>query len=205
MRRGPGFLASRGRACRRPGGTTLMDFEFNQSSSTARRAEQGPHRGRPPDRVRRSTRVGREPRSTGACGPASDWVAATPQRRARPCGGGPAPVGTISTLADPRRRFRWPDRSARSGPHLRRGADRPAPDLRRDQVRLLRQRDAEVRSSDSFTSQPKDFIRPIDIDLHELRPSDHPEAHEPGQDRNTRVRLHQGLHYRPGRPPTPSP
>ena len=54
------------------------------------------------------------------------------------------------------------------------------------------------RSSDSFTSQPKDFIAPIDDRPAELRPGHHPEADRPGAGpEHDPVRLHEVVPDRP--------
>ena len=116
------------------------------------------------------------------------------------CGGNPCAAGTINTSPIPAAESDGLiTTGSQAGPHVRRGADRPAADLPGGQVRVVRQRDAEEpvlgllhlaaeglhrrRSASTCTNCGKVIIR------KQTDPGRGPE-HDP-------VRLHQDLRHRP--------
>jgi hypothetical protein len=160
----PGFLNLAWGRVSDPSGTTLMDFEFNQSESDC---TVGPNKVRTVDDLlieyaidqggARANITGRLWTGT-AWGPAQNLSANNPL-----CGGGPCAVGTISSSAIP----------AAESDGLGAKQARTFGEAQID-LRLIFQSDECVsfgsamlksRSSDAFTSQLKDFIAPVPINL----------------------------------------
>jgi hypothetical protein len=164
----PGFLNLAWSRVTDPSGTTLMDFEFNQSEESC---SVGPNKVRTLDDLlieyaidqggARAEISGRFWDDTAnAWGPPLDLDDGTQ------CGGGPCAVGTINTT---------PIEAADSDGIISEGslAARTFGEAQID-LRLIFNSDECVsfgsamlksRSSDAFNSQLKDFIRPVDIDL----------------------------------------
>jgi Prealbumin-like fold domain len=146
-----------------PSGTTLMDFEFNQS-------EQGCSVG--PNKVRTEGDLlieyaidqgGARAEISGRFWTGSAWGNPVDLDDGTGCGGGPCAVGTINNTQIP----------ANEADGLGLKQARTFGEAQID-LRLIFQPNEcasfgsamlKSRSSDSFTSQLKDFIRPISIDL----------------------------------------
>ena len=103
-------------------------------------------------------------------------------------------------IADPGRRVRW---AYRTGPLAARTFGEAQLDLdsSSDETSATSFGSAMLksRSSDAFTSQLKDFIRPVRHQHHELRQGDHPQADRSRmRSEDDAVRLHEVLRHRPG-------
>jgi Prealbumin-like fold domain len=163
----PGFLHLAWSRVTDPSGTTLMDFEFNQSSTgcaigpnNLRTAgdllieyaiDQGGSRAELTARVWSGT----------AWGPPSDLDVPSAT-----CGGGPCAAGTINQSVIP---FGESDGLITTGQKEARTFGEASIDLRLifqpDKCTTFGSAMIKSRSSDSFTSQLKDFISPLDIEL----------------------------------------
>ena len=150
-----------------PSGTTLMDFEFNQSSTNC---ASGPNRLRTAGDLLIEYSIdqgGSRATITGRTWSGTAWGSAQTLSNPSPtCGGNPCATGTINTSSIP---FGDSDGILTAGSMAPRTFGEAQIDLR-----LLFQPNKcasfgsamlKSRSSDSFTSQLKDFIRPVDIDL----------------------------------------
>ncbi len=163
----PGFLNLGWSRVSDPSGTTLMDFEFNQSETNC---AGGPNKLRTAgdllieyaiDQGGARADITVRYWTGSAWGPASDLDAPSAI-----CGGGPCASGTINSPAIP---FGESDGLITSGAKQARTFGEAQIDLR-----LIFQDDKCVsfgsamlksRSSDSFTSQLKDFVAPVGISL----------------------------------------
>jgi hypothetical protein len=159
----PGFLNLAWSRVSDPSGTTLMDFEFNQSEETCSGS---------PNKVRTEGDLlieyaidqgGARAEISGRFWTGSAWGPSVDLDDGTGCGGGPCAVGTINNSVIP------DTESDGLGTKQPRTFGEAQIDLR-----LIFQPDSctsfgsamlKSRSSDSFTSQLKDFIRPIDINL----------------------------------------
>jgi hypothetical protein len=159
----PGFLNLAWSRVSDPSGTTLMDFEFNQSGTDC---AAGPNRVRTVDDLLIEYSIdqgGARAEISGRTWTGTAWSAPIDLDDGTACGGGPCAVGTINTSVIP----------AAEADGLGLKQPRTFGEAQID-LRLIFDDDSCVsfgsamiksRSSDSFTSQLKDFIRPIDIDL----------------------------------------
>jgi hypothetical protein len=160
----PGFLNLAWSRVSDPSGTTLMDFEFNQSETPCSDG---------PNVVRTSgdllieyaiTQGGAQAAITGRTWDGSAWGPAVALSNPSPtCGGLPCAVGTINTTTIP----------AAESDGLGIKQARTFGEAQID-LRLVFQPNKctsfgtamiKSRSSDAFTSQLKDFISPVNIDL----------------------------------------
>ena len=163
----PGYLNLGWSRVTDPSGTTLMDFEFNQSSQTC---ATGPNKVRTAGDLlieysidqggARADITGRT--WTGsAWGPALDLDAPSDV-----CGGNPCATGTINSSPIPAAES---DGIISSGSLAARTFGEAQLDLRlifkADKCTSFGSAMLKSRSSDSFTSQLKDFIRPVGINL----------------------------------------
>jgi Prealbumin-like fold domain len=163
----PGFLNLAWSRVSEPEGTTLMDFEFNQSSTPC---SSGPNVVRTAGDLlleyaidqggSRADITGRTWTGT-AWGPAADLDVNSPT-----CGGAPCAAGTINTS---------PISAAESDGLITSGSKEPRTfgEAQLD-LRLIFDADScasfgsamlKSRSSDAFNSQLKDFVAPVPIDL----------------------------------------
>jgi Prealbumin-like fold domain len=161
----PGFLNLAWSRVSDPSGTTLMDFEFNQSELSC---AEGPNKVRTQGDLLIEYAIdqgGARAEISGRFwdGTANAWGAPVDLDDGTGCGGGPCAVGTINTSVIP----------AAESDGLGEKQPRTFGEAQID-LRLIFNDDECVsfgsamlksRSSDSFTSQLKDFIRPVDIDL----------------------------------------
>lgn len=163
----PGFLNLAWSRVSEPSGTTLMDFEFNQSSTTC---TSGPNKVRTAgdllleyaiDQGGSRADITARTWTGSAWGPAADLDIPSPT-----CGGNPCAAGTINSSPIP---------AAESDGLLTTGSKqaRTFGEAQLD-LRLIFQADKcasfgsamlKSRSSDSFTSQLKDFVAPVGINL----------------------------------------
>lgn len=163
----PGYLDLGWSRVNDPTGTTLMDFEFNQSGTSC---AGGPNKVRTAGDLLIEYSIdqgGARADITGRTWSGTAW--GTPQDLDVPsatCGGNPCATGTINTSPIP---------AAESDGIISAGslAARTFGEAQLD-LRLIFQPDKcssfgsamlKSRSSDSFTSQLKDFIRPVSINL----------------------------------------
>ncbi|MGY1615695.1 collagen binding domain-containing protein [Geodermatophilus sp. SYSU D00691] len=159
----PGFLNLAWSRVSDPSGTTLMDFEFNQSEENC---AQGPNKVRTAGDLLIEYAIdqgGARANITGRFWTGTAWGPPQDLDNGTACGGGPCAVGTINSTAIP----------AADADGLGDKQPRTFGEAQID-LRLIFQADECVsfgsamlksRSSDSFTSQLKDFISPVDIDL----------------------------------------
>ncbi|WP_404387664.1 hypothetical protein [Humibacillus xanthopallidus] len=159
----PGFANIAWSRVSDPSGTTLMDFEFNQSKTKC---------GTGPNVVRTNGDLlieyaidqgGARADILGRTWNGSAWSSATALDEGTACGGGPCAVGTINSTV-------IPDGEADGlGEKQPRTFGEAQIDLRLifDGTKCVSFGSAMLksRSSDAFTSQLKDFITPIPIDL----------------------------------------
>ncbi|MFC7493417.1 MULTISPECIES: MSCRAMM family protein [unclassified Nocardioides] len=163
----PGFLNLAWSRVSEPSGTTLMDFEFNQSAT---KCASGPNVVRTAgdllieyaiDQGGARAAITARTWNGAEWGPATDIDAPSPT-----CGGGPCAVGTINSSPIPAADS---DGLIASGQKQARTFGEAQIDLR-----LLFQPNKcasfgsamlKSRSSDSFTSQLKDFVAPVGINL----------------------------------------
>jgi hypothetical protein len=163
----PGFLNLAWSRVSEPEGTTLMDFEFNQSNTNC---ASGPNKLRTAGDLLLEYSIDQggsraditARRWTGtAWGPTADLDVPSPT-----CGGGPCAAGTINTSPIP---------AAESDGLITSGSKQPRTfgEAQLD-LRLIFQANKcasfgsamlKSRSSDSFTSQLKDFVAPVGINL----------------------------------------
>jgi len=160
----PGFLNLAWSRVSDPSGTTLMDFEFNQSTTAC---ADGPNVVRSEGDLLIEyaiTQGGARADISGRFWNGSAWGPAQDLDTGTGCGGGPCAVGTINQTPIP----------AGESDGLGAKAARTFGEAQID-LRLIFQEDSctsfgsamlKSRSSDSFTSQLKDFISPIPIDLN---------------------------------------
>jgi len=164
----PGYLNLGWSRVNDPSGTTLMDFEFNQSSEDC---AVGPNKVRTPGDLLIEYLIiqgGARAEITGRTWTGTAWGSPQDLDVASPtCGGDPCAAGTINSTPIPQ---------AESDGILDPGQTLAARTFGEAQLdlRLIFQEDRctsfgsamlKSRSSDSFTSQPKDFISPVGINL----------------------------------------
>lgn len=159
----PGFLDLAWSRVSDPSGTTLMDFEFNQSNTGC---SVGPNRIRTAGDLLIEYAIdqgGARADISGRFWTGTEWGPSQDLDTGTACGGGPCAVGTINSSVIP----------AAESDGLGLKQARTFGEAQID-LRLIFQPNECVsfgsamlksRSSDAFTSQLKDFIRPIDIDL----------------------------------------
>jgi hypothetical protein len=149
-----------------PSGTTLMDFEFNQSSTNC---AGGPNRIRTTGDLLIEYAIdqgGARANISGRFWNGSAWGPSQSLSTGTACGGGPCAVGTINSTAIP---VSPTDESDGLGAKSARTFGEAQIDLRlifqSGKCTTFGSAMLKSRSSDSFTSQLKDFIRPIGINL----------------------------------------
>ena len=159
----PGFLNLAWSRVSDPSGTTLMDFEFNQSEDDC---TVGPNKVRTVDDLLIEyaiTQGGATAEISGRFWTGSAWGPVVDLDDGTQCGGGPCAVGTINTSVIP------DAESDGLGEKQARTFGEAQIDLRLifnpDECVSFGSAMLKSRSSDAFTSQLKDFIRPVDIDL----------------------------------------
>ncbi|MGH8823345.1 MAG: prealbumin-like fold domain-containing protein [Jiangellaceae bacterium] len=159
----PGFLNLAWSRVSDPSGTTLMDFEFNQSDTAC---SVGPNRVRTVDDLLIEYAIdqgGAQAEISGRFWTGSAWGPVVDLDDGTQCGGGPCAVGTINSSVIP------DAESDGLGEKQARTFGEAQIDLRLifnpDECVSFGSAMLKSRSSDAFTSQLKDFIRPIDIDL----------------------------------------
>ncbi len=163
----PGFLNLGWSRVTNPTGTTLMDFEFNQSSTNC---STGPNKVRTAGDLLLEYLIdqgGARADITGRTWNGSAWGA--PQDLDVPsatCGGNPCAAGTINTSPIPAAES---DGIISSGSLAARTFGEAQLDLRlifgADECASFGSAMLKSRSSDAFNSQLKDFISPVGIDL----------------------------------------
>jgi Prealbumin-like fold domain len=159
----PGFLNLAWSRVSEPSGTTLMDFEFNQSNEGC---SDGPNRVRTEGDLLIEYAIdqgGARAEISGRFWTGNEWGPSVDLDDGTDCGGGPCAVGTINQT---------PILAADSdglGLKQARTFGEAQIDLRLifndDECVSFGSAMLKSRSSDAFTSQLKDFIRPVDIDL----------------------------------------
>lgn len=159
----PGFLNLAWSRVTEPTGTTLMDFEFNQSSTAC---ASGPNVVRTAGDLLIEYSIdqgGSRADITGRTWTGSAWGTAQDLDQSTACGGGPCAAGTINSSPIP----------AADSDGLGAKSARTFGEAQVD-LRLLFQANKcasfgsamlKSRSSDSFTSQLKDFVAPVPINL----------------------------------------
>jgi Prealbumin-like fold domain len=159
----PGFLNLAWSRVSDPSGTTLMDFEFNQSEEDC---GVGPNKVRTVDDLLIEYAIdqgGARAEISGRFWTGSAWGPVVDLDDGTQCGGGPCAVGTINSSVIPA------GESDGLGEKQARTFGEAQIDLRlifnSDECVSFGSAMLKSRSSDAFTSQLKDFIRPIDIDL----------------------------------------
>jgi hypothetical protein len=167
----PGFLNLAWSRVTDPSGTTLMDFEFNQSSTGC---SVGPNRLRTAGDLlieyaidQGGSRADISARTWVGTATSGAWSApADLDVPSATCGGNPCAAGTINTTPIPAADS---DGIITTGSLAARTFGEAQLDLRllfdEDECASFGSAMLKSRSSDSFTSQLKDFIRPADIDL----------------------------------------
>ncbi|HET9324481.1 MAG TPA: prealbumin-like fold domain-containing protein [Gaiellaceae bacterium] len=163
----PGFLNLAWSRVSDPSGTTLMDFEFNQSSTSC---ASGPNKIRTAGDLLIEYSIdqgGARADITGRTWNGSAW--GSPQdldAASATCGGNPCAAGTISSSSIPAAES---DGLIASGSKAARTFGEAQLDLRLifqpNKCTSFGSAMLKSRSSDSFTSQLKDFIRPVGINL----------------------------------------
>ena len=164
---GPGYLNLGWSRVTDPSGTTLMDFEFNQSSANC---ASGPNKVRTPGDLLIEYSIdqgGSRADITGRTWNGSAWgPPADLDVPSITCGGSPCATGTINSSAIP---FGESDGILTAGSLSARTFGEAQIDLRlifqADKCTTFGSAMLKSRSSDSFTSQLKDFIRPLGINL----------------------------------------
>ena len=186
---GPGFLNMFWNRVSEPSGTTLMDFELNKSGTHLRqRRQQGPHGWATFCSSTPSTRAARSRRSPLASGTARRGA------RRRPS---PARRSARSTSPRSSRRTRTVSGAMNARTFGEMSLDL---DFIFDSGMCERFGSAMVksRSSDSFTSQLKDFIRPVPVNISNCAHGDHPQADRPGREpEHDELRLHEDVRTGP--------
>jgi hypothetical protein len=163
----PGFLNLAWSRVSEPSGTTLMDFEFNQSSTSC---ASGPNKVRTAGDLLLEYAIdqgGSRADITARTWTGSAWgVAADLDVPSTTCGGNPCAAGTINTSTIP---FAESDGLIDSGAKQARTFGEAQLDLRLifqpNKCSSFGSAMLKSRSSDSFTSQLKDFVAPVGINL----------------------------------------
>jgi hypothetical protein len=162
----PGFLNLAWSRVSEPEGTTLMDFEFNQSSTNC---ASGPNKVRTAGDLLIEYAIdqgGSRANIIGRFWTGTAWGPGQTLSTGTACGGGPCAVGTINTSPIP---------AAESDGLITSGSKQPRTfgEAQLD-LRLIFQANKcasfgsamlKSRSSDAFTSQLKDFVAPVGINL----------------------------------------
>jgi len=159
----PGFVNIAWSRVSDPSGTTLMDFEFNQLTTAC---PQGPNIVRMAGDLLIEYAIdqgGSRADISGRFWTGTAWGPSIPLDEGTACGGGPCAVGTINQTAIPAGDS---DGLGDKAPRTF-GEAQIDLDLIFDENKCTSFGSAMLksRSSDAFTSQLKDFIRPIPIDL----------------------------------------
>ena len=162
----PGFLNLAWSRVTDPSGTTLMDFEFNQSSANF---STGPNKVRTVGDLLIEYAIdqgGSRAEISGRFWNGTAWGAHQDLDDGTACGGGPCATGTINTSPIPAAES---DGIISSGQLNARTFGEAQLDLRlifqANKCASFGSAMLKSRSSDSFTSQLKDFIRPVGINL----------------------------------------
>jgi hypothetical protein len=162
----PGFLNLAWSRVTDPSGTTLMDFEFNQSETNC---TVGPNKVRTEGDLLIEYAIdqgGARAEISGRFWTGTAWGPVVDLDDGTDCGGGPCAVGTINQTAIPAAES---DGLISTGQLAPRTFGEAQLDLRlifnTDECSSFGSAMLKSRSSDAFTSQLKDFIRPVDIDL----------------------------------------
>jgi hypothetical protein len=162
----PGFLNLAWSRVTDPSGTTLMDFEFNQSSTNC---STGPNKVRTVGDLLIEYTIdqgGSRAEISGRFWNGTAWGPSVDLDDGTGCGGGPCATGTINTSPIPAAES---DGIISSGQLNARTFGEAQLDLRlifqANKCASFGSAMLKSRSSDSFTSQLKDFIRPVGINL----------------------------------------
>ena len=161
----PGFLNLAWSRVSEPSGTTLMDFEFNQNEAGTG-CSVGPNTGRTEGDLLIEYAIdqgGARAEISGRFWTGTAWGPVVDLDDGTQCGGGPCAVGTINSTDIP------DAESDGLGLKQERTFGEAQIDLRlifdEDSCESFGSAMLKSRSSDAFTSQLKDFIRPIPIEL----------------------------------------
>ena|SRR5215204_184568 len=162
----PGFLNLAWSRVTDPSGTTLMDFEFNQSETDC---TVGPNKVRTAGDLLIEYAIdqgGARAEISGRFWTGTAWGPVVDLDDGTGCGGGPCAVGTINQTAIPAAES---DGLISTGQLAPRTFGEAQIDLRlifdSGECASFGSAMLKSRSSDSFTSQLKDFIAPVGIDL----------------------------------------
>jgi hypothetical protein len=162
----PGFLNLAWSRVTDPSGTTLMDFEFNQSETDC---TVGPNKVRTAGDLLIEYAIdqgGARAEISGRFWTGTAWGPVVDLDDGDDCGGGPCAVGTINTSPIPAAES---DGLISTGELAPRTFGEAQLDLRlifdSGECASFGSAMLKSRSSDAFTSQLKDFIRPVGIDL----------------------------------------
>jgi Prealbumin-like fold domain len=162
----PGFLNLAWSRVTDPSGTTLMDFEFNQSETDC---TVGPNKVRTAGDLLIEYAIdqgGARAEISGRFWTGTAWGPVVDLDDGTGCGGGPCAVGTINTSPIPAAES---DGLISTGQLAPRTFGEAQIDLRlifnSGECASFGSAMLKSRSSDSFTSQLKDFIAPVGIDL----------------------------------------
>jgi Prealbumin-like fold domain len=162
----PGFLNLAWSRVTDPSGTTLMDFEFNQSETDC---TVGPNKVRTAGDLLIEYAIdqgGARAEISGRFWTGTAWGPVVDLDDGTDCGGGPCAVGTINQTAIPAAQS---DGLISTGELAPRTFGEAQLDLRlifdAGECASFGSAMLKSRSSDSFTSQLKDFIAPVGIDL----------------------------------------
>jgi Prealbumin-like fold domain len=162
----PGFLNLAWSRVTDPSGTTLMDFEFNQSETDC---TVGPNKVRTAGDLLIEYAIdqgGSRAEISGRFWTGTAWGPVVDLDDGTACGGGPCAVGTINTSPIPAAES---DGLISTGQLAPRTFGEAQIDLRlifdSGECASFGSAMLKSRSSDSFTSQLKDFIAPVGIDL----------------------------------------
>ena len=166
----PGYLNLAWSRVTDPSGTTLMDFEFNQSSDNC---TSGPNKVRTEGDLLLEYSIvqgGARAEITGRTWTGSAWGPAQDlDQPSATCGGNPCATGTINSTAIPSQPTDETDGILTSGSLAARTFGEAQIDLRlifkANECTTFGSAMLKSRSSDAFNSQLKDFIRPLEINL----------------------------------------
>jgi hypothetical protein len=184
----PGFLNLAWSRVTDPSGTTLMDFEFNQSETDC---TVGPNKVRTEGDLLIEYAIdqgGARAEISGRFWTGTAWGPVVDLDDGTECGGGPCAVGTINQTAIPAAES---DGLISTGQLAPRTFGEAQLDLRlifnTDECSSFGSAMLKSRSSDAFTSQLKDFIAPIGIDLQNCGNVIIRKQTDPDEDPNTTV------------------
>jgi hypothetical protein len=184
----PGFLNLAWSRVTDPSGTTLMDFEFNQSETNC---TVGPNKVRTEGDLLIEYAIdqgGARAEISGRFWTGTAWGPVVDLDDGTDCGGGPCAVGTINTSPIPAAES---DGLISTGELAPRTFGEAQLDLRlifdSGECASFGSAMLKSRSSDAFTSQLKDFIRPVGIDLQNCGNVIIRKQTDPDEDPNTTV------------------